>query len=143
MSCPLCSKEPESLEHLFLFCDFAQSTVANLSLGSPAYTQLYSFIQGMALMTTAYQSPLEGWVKINFDVAMGSQKMCLAVVGRDHGGSILFVVTQQLYLSSPLVGEARVALLGISEALKRNYLYAIIEGNSCLVISKLRNALYH
>ncbi|PON81067.1 hypothetical protein TorRG33x02_231850 [Trema orientale] len=64
---------------------------------------------------------------------MGSQKMC-AVVGHDHSGSVLFAVTQQSHPSSPLVDEARVALLGISEALRRNCLYAIIEGDSCLAI---------
>ncbi|PON32978.1 hypothetical protein PanWU01x14_356590 [Parasponia andersonii] len=45
-------------------------------------------------VTISWQPPLEGWVKINFDVAMGSQKMCLAIIGRDHGGSIHFAVTQ-------------------------------------------------
>lgn len=84
-----------------------------------------------------WNPPFEGWIKVNFDVALKHDTMICAAVGRDHLGSIIFSTTEKIQATSPLVGEIRAAILGIKEALKLKIQFCVLEGDSRAVISSI------
>uniref|UniRef100_A0A803PQ79 RNase H type-1 domain-containing protein n=1 Tax=Cannabis sativa TaxID=3483 RepID=A0A803PQ79_CANSA len=60
--------------------------------------------------------PLDDWVKINCDVKVGCDSMCVVAITRDHKESILWVATNLLSFSDPLIGEAAACLLAMETA---------------------------
>ena len=50
-------------------------------------------------------------VKVNFDAAIGRNKASLAVVCHDHMENVLFVWTEIIISTDPLVAKALAALL--------------------------------
>uniref|UniRef100_A0A803Q0U8 Uncharacterized protein n=1 Tax=Cannabis sativa TaxID=3483 RepID=A0A803Q0U8_CANSA len=60
--------------------------------------------------------PLEEWIKINCDVKVGCCSMCGVALARDHTGSILWVATNMLNFTDPLIGEASAYQLAMEKA---------------------------
>ncbi|XP_065634872.1 uncharacterized protein LOC136069815 [Quercus suber] len=86
-----------------------------------------------------WKPPPNGWVKLNFDVAI-REKTSLAIVGRDDKGDLIFAWIEQVGQDSPLVGEAKVALCAIRKAIDKGFSKVFVEGNAWNVIDPLRNA---
>ncbi|PON73943.1 hypothetical protein PanWU01x14_054930 [Parasponia andersonii] len=90
--------------------------------------------------TPIWQILPEGWIKLNFDVVVGSNEFILAAVARDHTGDIASAVTNNIVPTSPLVGECQTALLALSKAASRKYQFCIIEeGDSQIVLFNLND----
>lgn len=78
-------------------------------------------------------------MKINFDVDCGSNFMVFAMVSSNHDGAILFVVTSLSTLSSPIVDEAKAAVIALTETLDRKLLCFVVEGDSEVTIDNLNS----
>ncbi|PON85572.1 hypothetical protein TorRG33x02_185740 [Trema orientale] len=63
---------------------------------------------------------------------MEKHEVILAVIGRDHEGSVLFALTRKSPLANanPLVVEAKAALSGLREAHSRKFSYYLLEGDT-------------
>ena len=60
-------------------------------------------------------------------------------MGRDEKGDLIFAWAEQVELSSPLVGEAKVALCVIKRAIENGFSKIIVEGDACNVKDPLSN----
>ncbi|XP_060962127.1 uncharacterized protein LOC133032264 [Cannabis sativa] len=80
--------------------------------------------------------PLE-WIKLNCDVKVGFDSMCIAVVARDCVGRVLRVQTAREDFSEALCGEAAACCLAVSVALELGCKFVIVENDSRVVINAL------
>lgn len=55
-------------------------------------------------------------VKINFDSILRDKRACIATVGRNHKGDILFAWTESIEDQDPVVAEAKVALMAVEKS---------------------------
>ncbi|XP_060972674.1 uncharacterized protein LOC133038523 [Cannabis sativa] len=86
--------------------------------------------------------PLD-WIKLNCDVRVGLESMCIAVVARNHLGRVVSIHTARLDFSEALCGEAAACCLAVSVALDLKYNYVIVESDSRLVINALNGKATH
>uniref|UniRef100_A0A803NKH1 RNase H type-1 domain-containing protein n=1 Tax=Cannabis sativa TaxID=3483 RepID=A0A803NKH1_CANSA len=84
-----------------------------------------------------WSPPPRDWIKLNCDVKVGFDNMCVAVVARNHLGAVIEVRTARVEFSDALCGEAEACCLAISTALELGYKFIIIENNSRVVINAL------
>ncbi|KAM6550711.1 hypothetical protein CsatB_000519 [Cannabis sativa] len=90
--------------------------------------------------STRCSSPPEDWVKINCDVKVGFESMCTVANSRDHKESILWVATNLLNFSDPLIGEVVACLLAMEIATARHHNFVMVESDSKTVIKNLTGA---
>ncbi|KAM6550347.1 hypothetical protein CsatB_000155 [Cannabis sativa] len=62
-------------------------------------------------------------IKLNCDVRVGLESMCIAGVARDHLGKVIRVDTSRLENSDALCGEAAACCLAVSMAMDLGYIY--------------------
>ncbi|KAM6590718.1 hypothetical protein CsatA_013323 [Cannabis sativa] len=86
--------------------------------------------------------PLD-WIKLNCDVRVGLESMCIAVVARNHLGRVTAIHTSRLDFSEALCGEAAACCLAVSVALNLKYKYVIVENDSRLTINALNGKASH
>ncbi|PON45770.1 hypothetical protein PanWU01x14_256450 [Parasponia andersonii] len=72
-----------------------------------------------------------------------NEVMLVAVVGRDHEGSIRFDATEKFCPVSTLLAKAMAALFAIKEANLMNYSCFIIEGDNQTVIYNLNECHFY
>ncbi|XP_030479460.1 uncharacterized protein LOC115696712 [Cannabis sativa] len=88
-------------------------------------------------LPNAWSLPPLDWVKLNCDVKVGLESMCIAVVARDHMGRVIRVHTAREEFSDALCGEAATCCLAVSIALDSGYKFVIVENDSRVVIDAI------
>ncbi|XP_030505324.2 uncharacterized protein LOC115720311 [Cannabis sativa] len=208
-TCLLCGEEAESIDHLFLYCNFAyhiwrsspwgvyllngsggrvwdwvkflwnlklngddaeklflyasiavdviwktrndkvhNSTQGNLvnviNSISHCYTDYasYVFLSVLPVVTPSWTPPPKDWIKINCDVKVGGDSMCIATLARDHSGAVVWAVTSCLNFRDPLIGEAAACQLALDRARLRKHDYVLVESDSEVVIKALKGMHY-
>ncbi|KAK9283424.1 hypothetical protein L1049_011666 [Liquidambar formosana] len=81
--------------------------------------------------------PPQGWVKINFDVAIRHSLSVLAAIFRDSAGHFLFAWTSLDGPLEPMVAEAKVACFALSNAWSSHLFNIILEGDAAVVLDTL------
>ncbi|XP_060965503.1 uncharacterized protein LOC133034433 [Cannabis sativa] len=94
-------------------------------------------------LTEAWSPPPPEWIKLNCDVKVGLNSMCIAVVARNHLGSVIRVQTAREDFSDALCGEAAACCLAVSVALDIRSKFAIVENDSRMVINALNGIDSH
>ncbi|XP_060965393.1 uncharacterized protein LOC133034346 [Cannabis sativa] len=87
--------------------------------------------------------PPQDWIKLNCDVRVGLESMCIAVVARNHLSEVIRVHSTQLDFSDALCGEAAACCLAVSAALEMGPKFVIVESDSRLVINALNGKESH
>ncbi|XP_060959271.1 uncharacterized protein LOC133030517 [Cannabis sativa] len=87
--------------------------------------------------TLGSSPPPEDWVKINCDVRVGLESMCVVAIARDHTESILWVATNKLQFTDSLIGEAATCLLALETATTMHRPFVMVESDSKIVIKNL------
>ncbi|XP_060959435.1 uncharacterized protein LOC133030647 [Cannabis sativa] len=204
-SCPICGVGDETMEHLFLYCNFAShlwrvspwgvmpvldsgarmwdwvsflwnlktrgvdtddlflyasivvdtiwrarnDKVHNNTMGSlihyidsisGCYAD-YSSCLSMPpqdVVSSIWSPPPEDWIKINCDVRVGGDSMCVVAIARDHKESILWVASKMLQFADSLIGEAAACLLAMETAASRQHPFVMVESDSESVIKNLK-----
>ncbi|XP_060963740.1 uncharacterized protein LOC133033145 [Cannabis sativa] len=88
--------------------------------------------------TLGWSPPPEDWVKINCDVRVGVESMCVVAIARDHTESILRVATNKLHFSDSLIGEAAACMLALETAATMHHPFVMVESDSKMVIKNLK-----
>ncbi|KAM6592237.1 hypothetical protein CsatA_014842 [Cannabis sativa] len=88
--------------------------------------------------TQAWSLPSEDWIKINCDVKVGGETMCVVAIARDHNESVLWVVAKRLYFTDPLTGEAAAYLLAMETTVSLHHPFVLVESDSEIVINNLK-----
>uniref|UniRef100_A0A803NGZ9 RNase H type-1 domain-containing protein n=1 Tax=Cannabis sativa TaxID=3483 RepID=A0A803NGZ9_CANSA len=167
VSCPLCGEEEKTMEHLVLYCNFASHLWRSsrwgvmpvpesggrmwnwvkflwglkdkgVDVNESSYYNLCLFPTPVICTTSLWSPPPEDWVKINCDVKVGSDSMCVVALARDHKESILWIASNILSFSDPLIGEAVACLLALESAVRGKLSFVIIESDSETVINTLK-----
>ena len=83
-------------------------------------------------MHQVWKHPPKGIIKFNVDISYNSNSSfaCVAVVGRDFLGKILFGKAQKIQVSSPLKAKAEALLIGINFVIENNLTNCIFEIDS-------------
>ncbi|XP_060959149.1 uncharacterized protein LOC133030427 [Cannabis sativa] len=89
------------------------------------------------VLKEAWSPPPPDWIKLNCDVKVGDNSMCIAVVARDHVGRVFRVQTAREDFSDALCGEAAACCLAVSVALEIGAKFVIVENDSSVVINAL------
>lgn len=71
-----------------------------------------------------WKHPPKNWVKVNFDAVIREEKITIAVVTKNKKQKLLSAWTEQLDPSSPLLGEAKVALCVLRRAALCDWIWA-------------------
>uniref|UniRef100_A0A2N9HPK1 Reverse transcriptase domain-containing protein n=1 Tax=Fagus sylvatica TaxID=28930 RepID=A0A2N9HPK1_FAGSY len=87
----------------------------------------------------SWRPPNPPSIKINFDAAMGVERVGLAAVCRDHKAKVLFIWSAVHDLIDPLLAEAKAALLAVNKAFEAGFQSIVLEGDSLLVIQAIQN----
>ena len=87
----------------------------------------------------SWRPPNPPSIKINFDAAMGVERVGLAAVCRDHKAKVLFIWSAVHDLIDPLLAEAKTALLAVNKAFEAGFQSIVLEGDSLLVIQAIQN----
>ncbi|XP_060974319.1 uncharacterized protein LOC133039432 [Cannabis sativa] len=95
------------------------------------------------VLPIAWSPPPLDWIKLNCDVKVGLESMCIAVVTRDHFGRVLRVHTAREEFSDALCGEAAACCLAVSIALDSGYKFVIVENDSRVVIDAINGKVSH
>ncbi|KAM6562483.1 hypothetical protein CsatB_022481 [Cannabis sativa] len=90
--------------------------------------------------TTAWSPPPVDWIKINCDVRVGGDSMCVVAIARDSTGSILWVATKLLKFADSIIGEAAACLLALETAVSMHHPFVMVESDSESVIKNLKGA---
>ncbi|XP_060964641.1 uncharacterized protein LOC133033660 [Cannabis sativa] len=85
-----------------------------------------------------WSTPPEDWIKINCDVKVGGESMCIVALARDHVGMVLWGATNFLNFTDPLIGEVAVCQLALETATVRKYDFILIESDSEVVINAIK-----
>uniref|UniRef100_A0A803NHF6 Reverse transcriptase domain-containing protein n=1 Tax=Cannabis sativa TaxID=3483 RepID=A0A803NHF6_CANSA len=104
--CPLCGREEETVEHLFLTCDIA----LHVWLSSPWDLRATIFPVPAPCLEQCWSPPPQGWIKLNCDVRVGLDSMCLAAMARNHLGEVVKVHTACWISLMRFVGKRRLAV---------------------------------
>ncbi|KAM6571276.1 hypothetical protein CsatA_015356 [Cannabis sativa] len=91
----------------------------------------------------SWKPPPQDWIKLNCDVRVGSESMCLAVVARNHLGKVVRIHTDRLDFSDALCGEAAACCAAVSLALEEGFKFVLIESDSRLVINAINGTESH
>ncbi|XP_030497504.2 uncharacterized protein LOC115713158 [Cannabis sativa] len=107
---------------------------------STCYVDYGSFLFAltMAVVSPVWSPPPDDWVKIICDVKVGSCSMCVVTLARDHTGIVMWMITNMLNFSNPLVGEVAACQLALETAVMMKYLFVMIESDSKIVINALK-----
>uniref|UniRef100_A0A803PVI6 RNase H type-1 domain-containing protein n=1 Tax=Cannabis sativa TaxID=3483 RepID=A0A803PVI6_CANSA len=81
---------------------------------------------------------LEDWIKIIFDVKVGSSSMSVVALARDHLGTVLWVASNMLIFCDALIGEVAACHPTFETAVKRKHNFVIIESDSETIIKALQ-----
>ncbi|XP_030505064.2 uncharacterized protein LOC115720039 [Cannabis sativa] len=205
LSCPLCGAAEESMENLFLHCDFVYhlwraspwgifpvpdfgsrvwdwvtfiwnlktkgvdtdklflyasivvDTIwrtrndkvhnyysSNINTGIDSISNCFTDYADCLLSPTVdvfppgWSTPPEDWIKINYDVKVGGEYMCIAALARDHSGTVLWGVANNLNFTNPLIGEAVACQLTMEIAATREHEFIIIKSDSEVVINAIK-----
>ncbi|XP_060962218.1 uncharacterized protein LOC133032327 [Cannabis sativa] len=84
-----------------------------------------------------WSPPPMDWIKLNCDVKVELQSMCIAVVARDYLSRVVGAHTSLLDFSDALCGEATTCCLAVSVAMDLGYKFVIVESDSRVVINAL------
>ncbi|KAM6567380.1 hypothetical protein CsatA_026508 [Cannabis sativa] len=90
------------------------------------------------VVSSIWSPPPEDWVKINCDVRVGGDSMCVVAIARDHKESILWVASKMLQFADSLIGEAAACLLAMETAASRQHPFVMVESDSESVIKNLK-----
>ncbi|XP_060965595.1 uncharacterized protein LOC133034516 [Cannabis sativa] len=85
----------------------------------------------------AWSLPPQDWIKLNCDVKVGLDSMCIAVVARNHLGKVIRIQTARENFSDVLCGEAAACSLAVTAALDIGSKYVIVESDSRVVIDAI------
>ncbi|KAM6588245.1 hypothetical protein CsatA_010850 [Cannabis sativa] len=152
--CPLCGTEAETMEHLFLSCNFAfhlwRSSPWGIYPICDTGIRVWDWIIMLSCSFVPYRvrrrcgappppppPPPQDWLKLNCDIRVGLDSMCAAVVARDHVGKVIWVVTSKMDFSNALCGEAMACCLPLQEAKVWGVKFLIPESDSRVVINAL------
>ncbi|XP_030494770.2 uncharacterized protein LOC115710550 [Cannabis sativa] len=91
----------------------------------------------------AWSPPPLDWIKLNCDVKVGFNSMCIAVVARNHVGRVIRVQTAREDFSEVLCGEAAACCLAVSVALELGSKFVIVENDSRVIINALNGMDSH
>ncbi|XP_060962306.1 uncharacterized protein LOC133032394 [Cannabis sativa] len=164
-SCPLCGRGGESIEHLFLSCEVALHfwrsslwvdtiwRVRNEKVHNNypvdfnkcidnicnSYADMYDtlFHSPSPPLKETWSPPPQDWIKLNCDVKVDLDSMCIAVVARDHFSRVIRVQTARENYSDVLCGEAAACSLAVTVALDIGSKYVIVESDSSVVINAI------
>uniref|UniRef100_A0A803PB38 RNase H type-1 domain-containing protein n=1 Tax=Cannabis sativa TaxID=3483 RepID=A0A803PB38_CANSA len=84
----------------------------------------------------------DDWVKINYEVKVNSDSMCVVVLAIDHKESVLWVASNILNFSDPLIGEVVACLLGFESTILWKHLFVIIESDFETVINTMKETTF-
>ncbi|XP_060960831.1 uncharacterized protein LOC133031364 [Cannabis sativa] len=84
-----------------------------------------------------WSPPPKDWIKLNCDVKVGFDDMCVAVVARNYLGEVVRVQTARVEFSDVICGEAEACCLAISTALEMGHKFIIVENDSRVVINAI------
>uniref|UniRef100_A0A803QB20 Reverse transcriptase zinc-binding domain-containing protein n=1 Tax=Cannabis sativa TaxID=3483 RepID=A0A803QB20_CANSA len=90
-----------------------------------------------------WKPPPQDWIKLNCDVRVGLDSMCIAVVARNHQGSVVRIHTAQLNFVDPLCGEAAACCSAVDLALLLGFKYVLVESDSRIVINAINGMESH
>lgn len=91
--------------------------------------------------SVAWQPPVAGHLKINYDMALKENVMCFAAVCRNHIGGIIEAQGFCREGTNPLHGEACAALLACKIAAGKEDIEIKIEGDSLMVWQQVTDRL--
>ncbi|XP_060964475.1 uncharacterized protein LOC133033584 [Cannabis sativa] len=143
---PFCGLGEESMEHLFLSCEVVQ----HLWRASPwgiypvcdNEIRVWNLIKFIWDLKHKWRTRNElDWIKLNCDVRVGLESMCIAGVARNHLGKVIRVDTSRLDFLDALCGETATCCLAVSMAMDLGYKYIIVESDSRLAINALNGKL--
>ncbi|XP_060961858.1 uncharacterized protein LOC115709516 [Cannabis sativa] len=89
------------------------------------------------VLKEAWSPPPLDWIKLNCDVKVGLESMCIVVVVRNHLGRVIRVQAAREDFSDALCGEAAACCLAVSVALDIGSKYVIVENDSRVVIDAI------
>ncbi|XP_060969854.1 uncharacterized protein LOC133037062 [Cannabis sativa] len=104
-----------------------------------SYTDMYDSLvhSPPPALKETWSPPPKDWIKLNCDVKVGLDSMCIAVVARDHFSRVIRVHTARENFSDALCGEAAACSLAVSVARDLGYKYVIVESDSSVVINAI------
>ncbi|KAM6540499.1 hypothetical protein CsatB_004948 [Cannabis sativa] len=117
------------------------SSIAILPTTSGDYAS-YLFPPVLLVATPIWTPPPEDWIKINCDVKVGGDSMCIVALARDLSGAVVWAATSFLNFSDPLIGEAAACHLALDTTRLRNHDYVLVESDSDVVIKVLKGLHY-
>ncbi|XP_060974752.1 uncharacterized protein LOC133039812 [Cannabis sativa] len=121
-----------AIENYVSFC-----TKSSQSFISYYATCLY-FPLAVDVVSLAWSPPLEDWIKINCNVKVGSESMCVVVFARDHSRKVLLVASNILNFTNPLIGEAEACRLALEVDASMKHDFVLVESDSEKVIKPLK-----
>lgn len=65
-------------------------------------------------LSLSWSHPPDGWIKVNFDVALGISIAAIACIARSSDGSIVQGISHKVHTSCPLVAECLTTYLAIN-----------------------------
>lgn len=86
-------------------------------------------------------SPSQGWIKINFDVAIRELSSITSLLAHNEFGKIILVAAQKLYYTEPNLSEALATLFTINTTLNEGWEFCIFKGDSQVFISALNGSI--
>uniref|UniRef100_A0A803Q361 Uncharacterized protein n=1 Tax=Cannabis sativa TaxID=3483 RepID=A0A803Q361_CANSA len=63
------------------------------------------FPSPFATVTLAWSTPRKDWIKINCDIKVGTGTMCVVALVKDFLGKVLWIATDILEFTDPLIGS--------------------------------------
>ncbi|XP_060967362.1 uncharacterized protein LOC133035535 [Cannabis sativa] len=95
------------------------------------------------ILRETWTPPPQDWIKVNCDVRVSLESMCIAIVARNYLGKVIWIHSARLDFSDALCGEAAACCLAVSSAAELGYKYVIVESDSRLVINALNKKMSH
>ncbi|XP_030479168.1 uncharacterized protein LOC115696408 [Cannabis sativa] len=90
-----------------------------------------------------WRPPPQDWIKLNCDVRVGLESMCIAVVARNHWGAVVQIHTARLDFADALCGEAAACSSAVSVALEQGFKFVLVESDSRIVINAFNGTESH
>uniref|UniRef100_A0A803QQV0 RNase H type-1 domain-containing protein n=1 Tax=Cannabis sativa TaxID=3483 RepID=A0A803QQV0_CANSA len=109
--------------------------------GNHAYESCL-FSSSEAVLTPVWSLLPLDWVKINCDLKVGGDTMCTVALARDHNEAVLWVATNKLNFSNPLIGEAASCLLAVETTVFLHHPFVLVESDFKTVINTLKGILF-
>ncbi|KAM6593104.1 hypothetical protein CsatA_000807 [Cannabis sativa] len=88
-------------------------------------------------LAVAWSLPPQDWIKLNCDVKVGFDSMCIAVVARDHLSKVIWVYTARVDFANVLCGEAAACCFALDIAKNHAFKFIMVESDSRIVINAL------